>query len=113
MGSSSDLCALARPSVQVRQVPALDPEDPQHRVLVEADKPVHGAAAVGRLLLDHRLDRLGVCLSLYRLRNLVERWFKKLETDRCIASRYDKTAESFLSLIERTSIRLWTRHLPT
>ena len=40
-------------------LPALEPEDPLHRVLVEAQEPGHGAIAEGGLLLDHRLDRLG------------------------------------------------------
>jgi transposase len=29
------------------------------------------------------------------------------------ATRYDKTAESFLGFIDITSIRLWLRHLST
>lgn len=49
-----------------------------------------------------RKKRVGVYLSRYRLRNLVERCFEKLENDRCIAFRYDKPSESFLGLIERT-----------
>jgi hypothetical protein len=40
-------------------LPALDLEDALHRVLVEAQKPGHGAIAEGWLLFDHGLDRLG------------------------------------------------------
>ncbi|WP_156429016.1 IS5 family transposase [Paracoccus aminovorans] len=50
---------------------------------------------------------------LYRLRNLVERCFHKLKNARRVATRYDKTAESFLGFIDITSIRLWLRHLST
>ena len=50
---------------------------------------------------------------LYRLRNLVERCFNKLKNARRVATRYDKTAESFLGFIDITSIRLWLRHLST
>jgi len=51
--------------------------------------------------------------TLYRLRNLVERCFNKLKNARRVATRYDKTAESFLAFIDITSIRLWLRHLST
>jgi transposase len=57
--------------------------------------------------------RVAVDGTLYRLRNLVERCFNTLKNARRVATRYDKTAESFLGLIDITSIRLWLRHLPT
>ena len=60
-----------------------------------------------------RKKRVGVDRSLYRLRNLVERCFNKLKNARRVATRYDKTAESFLGCIDITSIRLWVRHLST
>ena len=49
----------------------------------------------------------------YKDRNRVERLFAKLKQQRRIATRYDKTAESFLGFIDITSIRLWLRHLST
>ncbi|SEL91898.1 Transposase DDE domain-containing protein [Roseivivax marinus] len=49
--------------------------------------------------------------SLYTLRNLVERCFNKLKNTRRVATRYDKTAESFLSFIDITSVQLWLHHL--
>jgi transposase len=39
--------------------------------------------------------------------------FNKLKNARRVATRYDKTAESFLGFIDITSIRLWLRHLST
>ena len=60
-----------------------------------------------------RKMRVGVDRALYRLRNLVERCFNKLKNARRVATRYDKTAESFLGFIDITSIRLWMRHLST
>ena len=60
-----------------------------------------------------RKMRVGVDRSLYRLRNLVERCFNKLKNARRVATRYDKTAESFLGFIDIASIRLWIRHLST
>jgi hypothetical protein len=57
--------------------------------------------------------RVAVDRKLYRLRNLVERCFNKLKKAWRVATRYDKTAESFLGFIDITSIRLWLRHLST
>ncbi|EBA09798.1 putative transposase [Sagittula stellata E-37] len=60
---------------------------------------------------NSRKMRVGVDRSLYRLRNLAERCFNKLKNARRVATRYDKTAESFLGFVDITSIRLWLRHL--
>jgi transposase len=60
-----------------------------------------------------RKMRVGVDHALYSLRNLVERCFNKLKNARRVATRYDKTAESFLGFIDITSIRLWVRLLST
>ena len=60
-----------------------------------------------------RKMRVGVDHGLYKLRNLVERCFNKLKNARRVATRYDKTAESFLGFSDITSIRLWVRHLST
>ena len=47
---------------------------------------------------------------IYALRNRIERCFLKLKHSRRLATRYDKTADSFLGFILTASIRLWTRH---
>ncbi len=60
-----------------------------------------------------RKKRVGVDRALYRLRKLVERCFNKLKNARRVATRYEKTAESFLAFIDITSIRLWLRHWST
>lgn len=60
-----------------------------------------------------RRSRVVVDRALYRLRNLVERCFNKLKNARRVATRYDKTAESYLGFVDITSIRLWIRHLST
>ena len=57
--------------------------------------------------------RVGVDHALYSLRNLVERCFNKLKDARRGATRYDKTAASFLGFIDITSIRIWVRLLST
>ncbi|NVK96209.1 MAG: transposase, partial [Ruegeria pomeroyi] len=46
-------------------------------------------------------------------RNMVERCFNKLKNARRVATRYDKTAESYLGFIDIASIRLCVRHLST
>mgnify|MGYP000063490386 CR=1 FL=1 len=50
---------------------------------------------------------------IYALRNLIERCFNKLKNSRRVATRYDKTALSFLGFINIASIRLWFRSLST
>jgi transposase len=43
----------------------------------------------------------------YRWRNLVERLFNKLKNWRRVATRYDKTKESYLGFVALASIKLW------
>jgi transposase len=43
----------------------------------------------------------------YRWRNLVERLFSKLKNWRRVATRYDKTAESYLGFVALASVTLW------
>jgi transposase len=47
--------------------------------------------------------------TLYRTRNLVERFFSKLKHFRRIATRYDKLADNFLAMVQLASMRLWLR----
>jgi len=60
-----------------------------------------------------RKMRVGADHALYWLRNLVERCLDKLKSARRVATRYNKTAESYLGFIDIASIRLWMRHLST
>ena len=43
----------------------------------------------------------------YRWRNLIERLFSKLKNRRRVATRYDKTAESYLGFVTIASVKLW------
>ena len=45
--------------------------------------------------------------ELYKQRNLIERMFNKLKNWRRVATRYDKTAESFRGFISIAAIKLW------
>lgn len=45
---------------------------------------------------------------IYALRNRIERCINKLKNSRRLATRYDKTATSYLAFVQIASIRLWT-----
>lgn len=47
---------------------------------------------------------------IYALRNRIERCFNRLKNARRVATRYDKTADSFRGFVQIVSIRLWIRH---
>ena len=55
-------------------------------------------------LLQRLIDR-----NLYRDRNKVERFFSRLKQFRRLATRYDKTASSFLGMLHFVSAILWLR----
>ena len=57
----------------------------------------------------NRLVQLPVDAAIYALRNIVERWFKRLKNAPRLATRDDKTADSDLGFIHIVSIRLWMR----
>lgn len=56
---------------------------------------------------SNRRDPLPHDPEKYRWRNLVERLFNKLKNWRRIATRYDKTKESYLGFVALASIKLW------
>jgi transposase len=51
--------------------------------------------------------------ELYRLRNRVERLVNTLKQYRAVATRYDKTAESYLAFVQLAASRLWLRFVHT
>jgi transposase len=51
--------------------------------------------------------------ELHRLRNRVERLVGRLKQFRAVATRYDKTAESFLAFVQLAAARLWLRFVHT
>ena len=51
--------------------------------------------------------------ELYRLRNRMERPVNKLKRFRAVATRYDKTAESFLAFVHLAAARIWLRFVHT
>ncbi len=51
--------------------------------------------------------------ELYRRRNLVERSINRLKQFRRIATRYEKNAENYLTMLHIASIRLWLQFANT
>ena len=58
---------------------------------------------------DRKVQR-SVDPTLYRQRNLVERFFNKLKHFRKIATRYEKSARNHLASALIACSRLWVRH---
>ncbi len=48
--------------------------------------------------------------AIYALRNRIERAINRLKNARRVATRYDKTADSFLGFVQLSAARLWLRH---
>jgi transposase len=51
--------------------------------------------------------------ELYRLRNQIERLNNRLKQFRAVATRYDKTAASYLAFVQLAATRLWMRFVHT
>lgn len=51
--------------------------------------------------------------ELYRLRNRMERLVNRLKQFRAVATRYGKTAESFLAFVHLAAVRIWLRFVHT
>ena len=60
-----------------------------------------------------RKEPLPLDRELYRLRNRVERLNNKLKQFRAVATRYDKTAASYLAVVHLAASRLWLRFVHT
>ena len=67
-----------------------------------------GAAAVVPAKSNRRAAR-EIDENLYRDRNKVERFFLKIKQNRAVATRYDKTAASYLAVVELASIMCWLK----
>jgi len=97
----------------------MDEPGPQPRVLLAdkgydadfilADLETRGVAAVIPAKRTRKIQPV-IDGHVYALRNLVERCFSKLKHSRRLATRYDKTADSFLGFVLVASIRLWVSH---
>jgi len=79
----------------------------------DADYIVGAALGMGALAVippkSNRLIQRPYDTELYKERNLVERLFNKLKHFRRVATRYDKTANSFMAFLHIASIYLWLK----
>lgn len=75
---------------------------------IREDAYTHGTNPVIPTKSNRKVQR-PVDPLLYALRNRIERFFNKLKNARRVATRYDKTAESFLAFVQLASIRIWLR----
>lgn len=99
-------------------MPIMDADGPAPKVLladkgydadfIRQDMERRGGTAMIPTKRNRRIQ-LPVDAAIYALHNMVERCFKKLKNARRLATRYDKTADSYLGFIHIVSIRLWTR----
>ena len=67
-----------------------------------------GAQAVIPSKKNRRVQRV-IDRHLYRDRNKIERFFSRLKQFRRLATRYDKTASSFLGMVHFVAALLWLR----
>ena len=101
-------------------LPTMDADGPVPKVLL-ADKGYDAdfiredmLKRGGIAMIPTRKNRLVQVLvdgHIYALRNQVERCFNKLKNARRIATRYDKTSDSYSGFVALASIRLWTKHI--
>jgi len=75
---------------------------------IREDACFHGTNPVIPTKSNRKVQRT-VEPALYALRNRIERFFNKLKNARRVATRYDKTADSFLAFIQIASIKIWLR----
>lgn len=89
------------------------------RAMVLADR-AYDADVIRKLIADqkawanippmpHRRYKPTFSRHLYKMRNLVERFFNKLKHFRAVATRYDKDPDNYLAGVKLASIRIWLR----
>lgn len=61
--------------------------------------------------MPNRKHKPAFSASLYKQRNLVERFFSKLKHFRAIATRYEKYPENYLALIKLAAARIWMKFM--
>ena len=69
----------------------------------------HDAAGANIPPKQNRKDPICFSPYLYRVRNLIERFFNKIKQCRRVATRYDKLAANYLAFIKLASICIWLR----
>lgn len=99
--------------------PVMEADGPAPKVLladrgydadfIREDMSARGGVAIIPTRRNRRVQ-IPVDGHIYALRNRIERCFNKLKNARRLATRYDKTAASYLGFIHIVSIRLWMKN---
>ncbi len=79
---------------------------------IREDSWFHGTDPIIPTKINRKLQR-PVDPLLYALRNRIERFFNNLKNARRVATRYDKTADSFMAFVQIASIKIWLRFVNT
>jgi transposase len=61
--------------------------------------------------MPNRVRHPAFSISLYKLRNAVERFFSRIKHYRAIATRYEKHPENYLALIKLAATRIWIKFM--
>lgn len=99
-------------------LPLLDADGPEPKVLladrgydadeIRAAMETRGVTPIIPMRRNRKVQ-IPIDDHIYALRNRIERCFNKLKNWRRLATRYDKTAESYLGFVLIAAVRLWTR----
>jgi transposase len=77
----------------------------------DSDAVVAKIEAAGALAVipskSNRKVKRDFAKGLYKERNVVERFFNRIKQYRGLATRYEKTVESFLAMVHLVCARLW------
>jgi transposase len=96
--------------------PLMEAEGPEAKVLLadrgyDADhiRETMEARGAATVIPTRRNRKVQIPIDgyIYALRNRIERCFNKLKNSRRLATRYDKTAQSYLGFVRIAAIRLW------
>jgi len=59
--------------------------------------------------LDQRIEKPAFSPKVYKLRNLVERFFSKLKHFRAVATRFCRHDANYLASVQLAALRIWMR----
>ena len=114
MGNPLDFILTPGQAHDLQGADALLPDMAAESLLADADERViEPLLARGKSVVippkSNRKVQHSVSKRLYRLRSRIECFIGRLKEQRRIATRYDKTATSFIGFVLLGCIRLWIR----
>ena len=85
---------------------------PSPRLAVSSGTDTDAGAGEGNVRsMPQRTKPPAFSSYLYKLRNLVERFFSKIKHYPAVATRYDKHPENYLAVIKLAAARIWMRFM--